>query len=444
MTDTAETRADDRTFFDANIRTPEMEMAEIGADVPSANELTIDQINPHNPYLFLEDRWQDHFARLRAEDPVHLNELETSGRFWSVTKYEDVRAVDGDWETYSSAKGITLGIKEIATAEESEGQVGIQTFIAMDPPEHTAQRKTVRSVSAPSNLRNIEPMIRERTAELLDSLPEGESFDWVDTVSIELTTLMLATLFDFPMEDRRKLTRWSDIVFAIPGPGGVVETQQQKIDELLECVDYFDGLFKIRRENPGFDLVSMLANGEATKDIPMVEQLGNLLLLIVGGNDTTRNTMTGSVYGLNKFPDQYDKLLANPDLISNLVPEVIRWQTPLSYMRRTANHDTELGGKQIKKHDQILMWYLSANQDEDVFENAHVLDIERHNADRQLSFGYGIHFCMGSRVAELQLRVLWEEILQRFKRIEIQDEPDRVFSSFVHGYSKLPVTVTRK
>ena len=444
MTDTAETRADDRTFFDANIRTPEMEMAEIGADVPSANELTIDQINPHNPYLFLEDRWQDHFARLRAEDPVHLNELETSGRFWSVTKYEDVRAVDGDWETYSSAKGITLGIKEIATAEETEGQVGIQTFIAMDPPEHTAQRKTVRSVSAPSNLRNIEPMIRERTAELLDSLPEGESFDWVDTVSIELTTLMLATLFDFPMEDRRKLTRWSDIVFAIPGPGGVVETQQQKIDELLECVDYFDGLFKLRRENPGFDLVSMLANGEATKDIPMVEQLGNLLLLIVGGNDTTRNTMTGSVYGLNKFPDQYDKLLANPDLISNLVPEVIRWQTPLSYMRRTANHDTELGGKQIKKHDQILMWYLSANQDEDVFENAHVLDIERHNADRQLSFGYGIHFCMGSRVAELQLRVLWEEILQRFKRIEIQDEPDRVFSSFVHGYSKLPVTVTRK
>ena len=443
MTDTAETEAEQRAFFDANIRTPEMEMAEIGANVPSATDLTIDQINPHNPYLFLEDRWQEHFARLRAEDPVHFNELETSGRYWSVTKYEDVRAVDGDWETYSSAKGITLGLKEIAMSEEIEPQ-GIQTFIAMDPPAHTAQRKTVRSVSAPSNLRNIEPMIRERTAELLDSLPEGEPFDWVDTVSIELTTLMLATLFDFPMEDRRKLTRWSDIVFAIPEPGGVVESQQQKIDELLECVHYFDGLFQLRRENPGFDLVSMLANGEATKDIPMVEQLGNLLLLIVGGNDTTRNTMTGSVYGLNKFPDQYDKLLANPDLISNLVPEVIRWQTPLSYMRRTANHDTELGGKQIKKHDQILMWYLSANQDEDVFENADVLDIERHNADRQLSFGYGIHFCMGSRVAELQLRVLWEEILQRFKRIEIQEEPERVFSSFVHGYSKLHVTVTRK
>ena len=430
-------------FFDPGIRTPEMEMSDIGEDTPSASDLSIEEINPANPHLFREDRWQEHFARLRDEDPVHLNEIETAGRYWSITKYDDVRAVDGDWETYSSAKGITLGLKEIANSDEME-QPGIQTFIAMDPPEHTAQRKTVRSVSAPSNIRNIEPMIRERTADLLDSLPEGETFDWVDTVSIELTTLMLATLFDFPMEDRRKLTRWSDIVFAIPEPGGVVETQQQKIDELLECVDYFEGLFEQRRENPGFDLVSMLAHGEATKDIPPLQQLGNLLLLIVGGNDTTRNTMTGSVYGLNKFPDQYDKLLANPDLIENFVPEVIRWQTPLAYMRRTATRDIELRGKKIKKYDQLLMWYLSANQDEDVFTNANVLDIERHNADRQLSFGYGIHFCMGSRIAELQLRIVWEEILKRFKRIEIQDEPERVFSSFVHGYSNLPVTVKRR
>ena len=430
-------------FFDPGIRTPEMEMSDIGEDTPSASDLSIEEINPANPHLFREDRWQEHFARLRAEDPVHLNEIETAGRYWSITKYDDVRAVDGDWETYSSAKGITLGLKEIANSDEME-QPGIQTFIAMDPPEHTAQRKTVRSVSAPSHIRNNEPMIRERTADLLDSLPEGETFDWVDTVSIELTTLMLATLFDFPMEDRRKLTRWSDIVFAIPEPGGVVETQQQKIDELLECVDYFEGLFEQRRENPGFDLVSMLAHGEATKDIPPLQQLGNLLLLIVGGNDTTRNTMTGSVYGLNKFPDQYDKLLANPDLIENFVPEVIRWQTPLAYMRRTATRDTELRGKKIKKYDQLLMWYLSANQDEDVFTNANVLDIERHNADRQLSFGYGIHFCMGSRIAELQLRIVWEEILKRFKRIEIQDEPERVFSSFVHGYSNLPVTVKRR
>ncbi|MEL6983716.1 MAG: cytochrome P450 [Actinomycetota bacterium] len=440
MTDMAE---EARQIFNPNVVTPEMEMAEKGRGAPAAADLAIEDINPLNAHLFKEDRWQDHFARLRAEDPVHFNELETAGRFWSVTSYDDVRAVDGDWETYSSAQGITLGLSAAKLAETEQPQQ-LTPFIAMDPPEHAKQRKTVRGVSAPNNLRNIEPMLRERTADLLDSLPEGETFDWVDTVSIELTTLMLATLFDFPMEDRRMLTRWSDIVFAIPGPGGVVETQQQKIDELFGCVAYFEKLWEERRGGDGFDLVTMLANGDATKDMTAFEHLGNLLLLIVGGNDTTRNTMTGSVYGLNKFPDQYDKLVADPELIAKFVPEVIRWQTPLSYMRRTATKDTELGGKQILKDDQVLMWYISANQDEAVFEDASVLDIERHNADRQLSFGYGIHFCMGSRVAELQLRVLWEELLQRFERVEVQDEPERVFSSFVHGYSTLPVRVTRR
>jgi len=440
MTDMAE---ETRQIFNPDVVTPEMEMAEKGRNAPGAYDVPIEKVNPLNAHLFLEDRWQEHFARLRAEDPVHFNELETSGRYWSITKYDDVRAVDGDWETYSSASGITLGL----SVEKMRGEVlpqQLTPFIAMDPPTHTEQRKTVRSVSAPSNLRNIEPMIRERTAALLDSLPEDEAFDWVDTVSIELTTLMLATLFDFPMEDRRKLTRWSDIVFAIPGPGGVVETQQQKIDELFECVAYFEKLWDERRGQAGFDLVTMLANGEHTKDMSAFEHLGNLLLLIVGGNDTTRNTMTGSVYGLHKFPENFEKLKADPSLIEKFVPEVIRWQTPLAYMRRTATKDTVLNGKEIKKDDQLLMWYISANMDEDVFENPEVLDIDRENADRQLSFGYGIHFCMGSRVAELQLRVLWEEMLKRFETIEVLAEPERVFSSFVHGYASMPVKVTRR
>ncbi|MEK9999111.1 MAG: cytochrome P450 [Acidimicrobiaceae bacterium] len=440
MTDMAE---ETRQIFNPDVVTPEMEMAEKGRNAPGAYDVPIEEVNPLNAHLFLEDRWQEHFARLRAEDPVQFNDLETSGRYWSITKYDDVRAVDGDWETYSSASGITLGLSVEKMQEEAPPQQ-LTPFIAMDPPTHTEQRKTVRGVSAPSNLRNIEPMIRERTAALLDSLPEDEAFDWVDTVSIELTTLMLATLFDFPMEDRRKLTRWSDIVFAIPGPGGVVETQQQKIDELFECVAYFEKLWDERRGQAGFDLVTMLANGEHTKDMSAFEHLGNLLLLIVGGNDTTRNTMTGSVYGLHKFPENFEKLKADPSLIEKFVPEVIRWQTPLAYMRRTATKDTVLNGKEIKKDDQLLMWYISANMDEDVFDNPEVLDIDRENADRQLSFGYGIHFCMGSRVAELQLRVLWEELLKRFETIEVLAEPERVFSSFVHGYASMPVKVTRR
>ncbi len=426
----------------AAVRSPEKEQALFAGDVPAADDLALEDINPLNPHLFRENRWHDHFTRLRREDPVHFNELGSAGRYWSVTKWDDVRAVDGDWKTFSSASGITAGPPVGHVLTES---TQMNSFISMDPTDHTDQRKTVRGISAPSSLRNLDDDIRERTVAVLDSLPEGETFDWVDTVSVELTTLLLATLFDFPMEDRRKLTRWSDVVTTIPEPGGVVESSAQRREEMAECVAYFEQLWEERRHNPGHDLVSMLVHGDATSHMPTAAHLGNLLLLIVGGNDTTRNTMSGSVYALNKFPDQYNKLIADPGLITNLVPEIIRWQTPLSYMRRTAMVDCELGGKQIRKDDQVLMWYVSANRDEEVFgDNADDLDLDRPNADRHLSFGYGIHFCMGSRLAELQLRILWEEILARFERIEVQAEPERSFSSFIKGYTHLPVQITRK
>ncbi len=425
------------------VRSPEMEQAIFGGDVAEAADLSLEEINPLNPHLFREHRWHAHFARLRAEDPVHFNELGSSGRYWSVTKYEDVRSVDGDWKTYSSADGITIGSR-VDGPDPASINGAPASFIAMDPPDQTTQRKTVRGISAPSSLRNLDDQIRERTVSVLDALPEGETFDWVETVSIELTTLLLATLFDFPIEDRHKLTRWSDVVTSIPQPGGVVESGAQQRAEFAECLEYFEQLWVERRANPGFDLVSMLAHGEGTRDLPAAAHLGNLFLLIVGGNDTTRNSMSGSVYGLNRYPDQYTKLIADRSLVANLVPEIIRWQTPLAYMRRTATCDTELGGKQIRKDDQVLMWYLSANRDEEVFgANAEVIDLERSNADRHLSFGYGIHFCMGSRLAELQLRILWEEILERFERIEVVEEPERTLSAFINGYTKLPVQVTR-
>lgn len=427
-----------------NYRTPEQEQAAKGANTPDADELAIEDINPVNAHLFAEDRWQRFFERLRKEDPVHFNEIETAGRYWSLTRYEDIKAVDADWEHFSSANGITLGFRLDKDVPQGIFTGSKPPFISQDPPSHDEQRKTVTGIVAPSSLATLEPLIRERTCKVLDELPENQTFDWVDIVSIELTTLMLATLFDFPLEDRRKLTRWSDVTFAIPEPGGIVETQEEKRQEFIECVTYFARLWEERKTNPGNDLVSMLVHGEATRDMEPMEHLGNLLLLIVGGNDTTRNTMSGSVYALNKFPEQYDKLIARPDLIPKMVAEVIRWQTPLSYMRRTANQDIEIGGKQIKAGDQVLMWYVSGNRDEEVFENADVLDIERHNARQHLSFGFGIHRCMGNRLAELQLRILWEEILARFEKIEVQEEPTRTLSSFVKGYTSLPVKVRRK
>jgi cytochrome P450 len=314
----------------------------------------------------------------------------------------------------------------------------------MDPPKHDLQRATVSGVVAPPNLAKMESIIRERTCKVLDELPEGETFNWVERVSIELTTQMLATLFDFPFEDRRKLTRWSDVATAPPGTG-IVDTADQRREELLECLAYFTRLWneRVGADEPGSDLISMLAHGEETKNMEPYEFLGNLILLIVGGNDTTRNSMSAGVIALNQNPTEYDKLRADHSLITNMVPEIIRWQTPLPYMRRTANEDVVIRDKQIKKGDQVLMWYVSGNRDEDVIDRPNDFIIDRQKARHHLSFGFGIHRCMGNRLAEMQLRIVWEEILRRFQTVEVVGEPERLLSSFVRGITNLPVRIHR-
>ena len=172
-----------------------------------------------------------------------------------------------------------------------------------------------------------------------------------------------------------------------------------------------------------------------------LEYLGNVILLIVGGNDTTRNSISGGVYAMNQFPEELDKLKANPSLIPNMVSETIRWQTPLSHMRRIATQDSIVGGKTIRAGDKVVMWYISGNRDASVFENAERLQIDRKNARQHVSFGFGIHRCMGNRLGEMQLRIVWEEILKRFSKVEVMDEPERVRSNFVHGYKYMPVRV---
>ena len=413
----------------------------ISGEIPNPYDMPIADLNPVSARLFSEDKQWDYFKRLRAEDPVHFNQTELAGRYWSLTGYDEIKQVDSDHHNFSSAHGITLGFP--IDAELPEGALNVSMFIAMDPPTHDVQRKTVSPVVAPSNLANLEGLIRQRTQSVLDSIPVNEPFDWVERVSIELTTQMLATLFDFPFEDRRKLTRWSDVATAVPG-AGIVDSEEQRRAELIECLQYFTQLWEERKVNPGSDLVSMLAHGEDTHDMQPLEFLGNLILLIVGGNDTTRNSMTGGVYALNQFSSEFAKLKSNPALIPNMVAEIIRWQTPLAYMRRTANHDIELAGKAIKAGDQLLMWYVSGNRDETAFERPNDLVIDRPNARGHLSFGFGIHRCMGNRLAEMQLRILWEEILERFDDIQVLAEPERTYSSFVKGYTKMMVTVTPK
>jgi cytochrome P450 len=348
-------------------------------------------------------------------------------------------AVDTNHQVFSSEGGITL--------RDQDEDFKLPMFIAMDPPKHDDQRKVVSPIVAPANLAKLESTIRERAGKLLDDMDTQQPVDWVDRISIELTTQMLATLFDFPFEDRRKLTRWSDVATASED-SGIIESEEQRRAELLECADYFIGLWneRVNAREPGNDLISMLAHGESTRNMDKMEYLGNLILLIVGGNDTTRNSITGGLYALNKFPEQYRKLQANPSLIPNMVAEIIRWQTPLAHMRRTALQDIELGGKKIKKGDKVAMWYVSGNRDDDVISNPNQLVIDRERARQHLSFGFGIHRCVGNRLAEMQLRIVWEEILKRWpdEPIRVLSEPTRVHSAFVKGYEQMMVELPKR
>ncbi len=394
--------------------------------------------NVAQPKIFEQDAQWGYFDRLRKEAPVHFCEDSEFGPYWSVTKYRDIMHVDTTHDVFSSEGGITI-------ADQDE-DFTLPMFIAMDPPKHDDQRKVVSPVVAPMNLAKLEDTIRTRAAGLLDALPVGEEIDWVDKISIELTTQMLATLFDFPFEDRRKLTRWSDVATANP-EAGIVDSEEQRREELVECLMVFSEIFKQRQQTPGEnDLITMLAHGDATKDLmdrPM-EFLGNLILLIVGGNDTTRNSITGGVLALNENPDEYQKLRENPGLISSMVPEIIRWQTPLAHMRRRALSDTELGGKTIKAGDKVVMWYVSGNRDDEAIENPNAFIIDRAKPRQHLAFGFGIHRCMGNRLAEMQLRIVWEEILKRFETVEVVGEPTRIRSAFVKGYAELPVVLHPK
>ncbi len=406
---------------------------EIAPGIPDPYSLPLDQINVAQGELFRQNAHWKYFERLRKEDPVHYCAESENGPYWSVTKYRDIMHVDTNHQIFSSEGGITI--------RDQEEDFPLPMFIAMDPPKHDHQRKVVSPIVAPDNLAKLEGLIRERAGKILDGLPHNEEFNWVDRVSIELTTQMLATLFDFPFEERRKLTRWSDVATADLN-SGLVESEEARQAELLECADYFINLWNQRvNAEPGNDLISMLAHGESTRNMDKMEYLGNLILLIVGGNDTTRNSITGGVLALNQNPGEYKKLLENPELIPNMVSEIIRWQTPLAHMRRTALEDTELGGKQIKKGDKVVMWYVSGNRDPEVIDRPDEFIIDRPRARQHMSFGYGIHRCVGNRLAEMQLRIIWEEILKRFKKVEVVGEPQRILSSFVKGYETLPVKV---
>ena len=406
----------------------------MNAPLPDPYAIPLDQLDPSDGRLFQNQKHWAYFERLRKEDPVHWVDSEEFGPYWSVTKFNDIMYVDSHHEEFSSEPSIVLG--------ESAIDFEPPMFIAMDQPKHDVQRAVVSPAVAPKQLQDWESLIRQRTQQVLDGLPVGEAFDWVDKVSIELTARMLATLFDIPQEDRRKLIYWSDAATSSAAVGMSGVTPEDRMAALEECLAYFTELWNQRVNGPpSMDFISLIAHNPDTQNMEPVEYLGNLILLIVGGNDTTRNSMSGSVYALNKHPEQFAKLKADHSLITSMVSETIRWQTPLGHMRRVATQDVELGGKTIKAGDKVVMWYVSVKRDDSAIDNPDDYIIDRARPRHHLSFGFGIHRCMGNRLAEMQLRILWEELLARFADIEVLGEPERVESNFVMGYTDLQVVL---
>ena len=423
-------------------------MADGGVDLAAkaraeAYSTPLDRFRLHDIGHFTSDTLWPWFERLRAEDPVHYTAESEYGPYWSLTRYADVVAADGDHQRLSSSSvhgGITLFLPPEGTDPEAFSE-DRTSFISMDPPRHDDQRRAVSPIFSTPALAELEPLIRSRAATILDELPVGETFDFVDKVSIELTSQMLATLFDFPFEKRRLLPRFSDLLLS--GPAATIEEQMQRQAEMYTVLGEFAPLWNARSGNrTGRDLISLLANNPATDGGNDPQRyFNNIILLIVAGSDTTRHSITGGMLALSQNPAEYDKLRANPRLLDSAVPEIIRWQSPVAYMRRTALEDVEIGGKTIRKGEKVVLWYVSANRDESVIERANDFIVDRVRPRHHAAFGFGIHRCLGQRLAEMQLRVVWEEILARHPVIEVVGEPVRLNSNFVKGYTSLPVRI---
>jgi cytochrome P450 len=387
--------------------------------------------------LYIENKWREPFARLRAEMPVSWCPDSPYGGYWSVATHALIQEVELNPGVFSSS----WENGNIVIADPPP-QSNLPNFIAADPPVHTAQRKVISPAFSPSQMSEREKTVKLRTRELFDALPVGEVFDWVEAVSVPLTIGMLCILFDFPWEERHDLKRWSDYGGNVSPNTATDEYRAEWRAQMQAMLARFDQEFAARRAlPPSDDLLSRMVHSEAMGNLNPMERLANIALLIVGGNDTTRNSMSGLVEALHLFPGELDRLRADRGLIPNAAQEIIRWQSPVTHMRRTCTADVELGGQRLRKGEKVILWYISANRDESLFADADRFDVTRDNARRHIAFGHGIHRCVGARLAEIQLCTLIEEIVDRGIRIAPAGPAVRLPSPFLHGFTHMPVRI---
>ncbi|WP_290721350.1 cytochrome P450 [Altererythrobacter sp.] len=407
----------------------------MATQLQSNDEIQLEDLVPSELHRFADGSIHKTMQRLRAEAPIHYCKDSPYGPFWSITKHRDIIEIEAVPATYSSdsANG---GISIIDSNQALEGST-MESFISMDPPRHTAKRRTVAPAFTPSEIERLSTSIRERTSDLLDNLPRGQGFNWVERVSVALTRDMLAILFDYPWEERDNLIKWSDAITSFE----MIENQpQERMAMIFEMATTFHKLWDQRsKAEPAPDLLSMMIHSDALGHMDAQEFLGNMALLIVGGNDTTRNSMSAIIAGFSQFPGEWQKLLDNESLVPNAASELIRWQSPVAHMRRTVVEDTEFRGHKFKAGDKVILWYVSANRDEAIFDNGDQLLIDRENARRHLSFGYGVHRCVGARLAELQVQILLSEMRARKLMPELIGPIRRAENSFISGITELSV-----
>ena len=393
---------------------------------------------------FIDGQPYDLFKRLRHEAPIYWHEesLDFEPGFWALTKHEDIVRVSKDPLTFSSAAGghlMSMGDPKVVDPSAVAAIIG--NMIGMDPPDHQIYRKMVAPSFTPKAIRNLESDMRQKIRDLLENVEGKGEFNFVTEISEQLPLWVLCEMMGIPEPDRPKIR---DLVNNLTD----ASIQQDPENSFQIWVNYME-LFKMgrdmieeRRKNPTDDLMSVVANTRVEGgELPPELLDGFFLLMVIAGNETTRNTLTGGLMALTENPEERAKLLQDPTLISNATDEMLRWVTSVIYFRRTAMKDTSIRGQDIKAGDKVVMWYGSANRDEDIFPDGHLFRVERENAKKHLAFGAGEHLCLGNRLGHMQIRILFEELLARFPNIHSTSNPVRIPSNFLAGISELKVSL---
>jgi len=396
----------------------------------SSSAATIASFRPEDPDWYLDDPHRT-YRELRREAPVFW--YEPHG-FWFLTKHADVHAVSKDPGAFCSGRGFRLndGLK---TA--SPGIEGIPpSLLEMDPPGHTRHRKLVAGFFTPRAVARLEPRIRELARESVAAIAPGETVDFVDAVSVPLPVLVIAEILGVPTSERDQFKAWSDDLIAAN------DGDAEAVGRVVELLHYMIAQALERRASPRGDLLSVVATGEPEGRLLDEGELGIFAMALLGaGNETTRNLISGAAEALMANPGQLEALVRDPGLIPAAVEEMVRWVSPIRAFARTATRDTEIRGQHIAKGDFLVLSYAAANRDEEAYgPSSESFDIHRSEGPPHLGFGVGQHVCLGAHLARLEARIMFEELLRRFSRLELAGEIRRVPSTLINGIEKMPVT----